>query len=77
MMVGLAHALETRGRLAEALEQAEGAVEAARLSANRQVIGWALVAEAWIAGVLGDLDRALAARRGGRRAARAASTRAC
>jgi DNA-binding NarL/FixJ family response regulator len=61
MMVGLAHALETRGRLAEALEQAEGAVEAARLSGNRQVTGWALVAEAWITGVLGDLDRALAA----------------
>ena len=34
MMVGLAHALETRGRLAEALEQAEGAVEAARLRAT-------------------------------------------
>ena len=61
MMVGLAHALETRGRLAEALEQAEGAVEAARLSGNRQVTGWALVAEAWITAVLGDLDRALAA----------------
>jgi ATP/maltotriose-dependent transcriptional regulator MalT len=61
MMVGLAHALETRGRLAEALELAEGAVEAARLSGNRQVTGWALVAEAWITAVLGDLDRALAA----------------
>ena len=37
MMVGLAHALETRGRLAEAAETADGAVEAARLAGNRQL----------------------------------------
>jgi DNA-binding CsgD family transcriptional regulator len=61
MMVGLAHALETRGRLAEALELAEGAVESARLAGNRQVVGWALVAEAWTAAMLGDLDHAAAA----------------
>ena len=36
MTVGLAHALETRGFLAEAVETADGAVEAARLSGNRQ-----------------------------------------
>ena len=35
MMVGLAHALEVRGRLPEALDTAEGAVEAARLARNR------------------------------------------
>ena len=46
MMVGLAHALETRGRLAEAAETADAAVEAARLAGNRQLIGWALVADA-------------------------------
>ena len=33
--VGLAHALETRGRLAEAAETADAAVEAARLAGNR------------------------------------------
>jgi DNA-binding CsgD family transcriptional regulator len=58
MMVGLAHALETRGRLAEAAETAEAAVEAARLAGNRQVIGFALVAESWTAAALGDVERA-------------------
>ena len=61
MMVGLAHALETRGRLAEAAETAEAAVEAARLAGNRQVIGFALVAETWTAAALGDVERARAA----------------
>ena len=46
MTVGLAHALETRGRLAEAAETADGAVEAARLAGNPQLIGFALVANA-------------------------------
>ena len=58
MMVGLAHALETRGRLAEAAETADAAVEAARLAGNRQLIGWALVADAWTAAALGDVERA-------------------
>ena len=58
MMVGLAHALETRGRLAEALDTVEGAVEAARLSGNRQVLSWALVGEGWVAAITGDLERA-------------------
>ena len=49
MQVGLAHALETRGRLAEAAETADAALEAARLAGNRQLIGWALVADAWMA----------------------------
>ena len=61
MMVGLAHALEVRGRLAEALDTAEGAVEAGRLAGNRQLTSWALVAEGWIAAVTGDLRRAGAA----------------
>ncbi len=58
MMVGLAHALETRGHLGEAAETADAAVEAARLAGNRQLVGWALVAEAWTAAALGDTDRA-------------------
>ena len=58
MMVGLAHALETRGRLAEALDTIEGAVEAARLSGNRQILSWALVGEGWVAAITGDVERA-------------------
>ena len=58
MMVGLAHALEVRGRLDEALDTVEGAVEAGRLSGNRQVLSWALVGEGWVAAVTGDVERA-------------------
>jgi DNA-binding CsgD family transcriptional regulator len=58
MMIGLAHALEQNGRLAEAADEAEAAVEAARLAGNRQVVGWALVAEAWTAAALGEVERA-------------------
>ena len=58
MLVGLAHALESRGRVAEALDTVEAAVEAARLSGNRQVLSWALVGEGWIATMIGDLVRA-------------------
>ncbi len=58
MMVGLAHALETRGHLSEAAETADAALEAARLAGNRQLVGWALVADAWTAAALGDTDRA-------------------
>jgi DNA-binding CsgD family transcriptional regulator len=58
MQVGLAHALETRGRLAEAAETADAALEAARLAGNRQLIGWALVADAWMAAAAGEIDRA-------------------
>jgi DNA-binding NarL/FixJ family response regulator len=61
MTVGLAHALETRGFLAEAAETADGAVEAARLAGNRQLIGFALVANALTAAALGDTERARAA----------------
>ena len=58
MMVGLAQALERLGRLREALNTAEAAVEASRLTGNPQAVGFALVAEAWTAAELGDVDRA-------------------
>jgi DNA-binding CsgD family transcriptional regulator len=58
MQLGLAHALETRGRLAEAAETADAALEAARLAGNRQLIAWTLVTDAWMAAALGDVDRA-------------------
>jgi DNA-binding CsgD family transcriptional regulator len=61
MMIGLAHSLQTRGFLAEAAETADAAVEAARLAGNRQLIGFALVANAWTAADLGDSERARAA----------------
>jgi DNA-binding NarL/FixJ family response regulator len=61
MTVGLAHALETRGRLVEAAETADGAVEAARLAGNRQLVGFALVANALTAAALGETERARAA----------------
>jgi DNA-binding NarL/FixJ family response regulator len=58
MAIGLAHAYEVTGRLRAGLNQAETAVEAARLSGNRQVLCWALTAEAWIAAIAGELPRA-------------------
>jgi ATP/maltotriose-dependent transcriptional regulator MalT len=61
MMVGLAHALQTRGFLVEAAETAEGAVDAARLNGNQQLVVFALVANAWTVADLGDIDRARAA----------------
>jgi ATP/maltotriose-dependent transcriptional regulator MalT len=61
MQLGLAHALELRGRLDEAAETADAAVEAARLAGNRQLVGWALVTDAWMAATLGDVDHARAA----------------
>jgi DNA-binding CsgD family transcriptional regulator len=61
MTIGLAHAYEVTGRLRAGLEQSELAVEAARLSGNRQVLCWALTAEAWIAAIAGELPRARAA----------------
>ena len=61
MMVGLAQALERLGRLREALNTAEAAVEASRLTGNPQAVGFALVAEAWTAAELGDVAHARAA----------------
>ena len=61
MMVGLAFALEIRGRLAEALETAESAVEAARLADNPQMTSFALLAETWTAAMSGNLEQAVRA----------------
>ncbi|MBV9193604.1 MAG: AAA family ATPase [Solirubrobacterales bacterium] len=61
MTIGLAHALEVTGRPRAGLDQAEAAVEAARLSGNRQVLCWALTAEAWISAISGEPPRARAA----------------
>jgi DNA-binding NarL/FixJ family response regulator/tetratricopeptide (TPR) repeat protein len=61
MTICLSHAYEVRGRLRAALEQADAAVEAARLSGNEQVLCWALTAEAWIAAIAGELGRTRAA----------------
>jgi DNA-binding NarL/FixJ family response regulator len=58
MAIGLAHAYEVTGRPRLGLDQAEAAVEAARLAGNRQVLCWALTAEAWIAAIAGELPRA-------------------
>ncbi len=58
MSIGLAHAYEVTGRPRMGLDQAEAAVDAARLSGNRQVLCWALTAEAWIAAIAGEIPRA-------------------
>ena len=55
MAIGLAHAYEVTGRPRAGLDQAEAAVEAARLSSNSQVLCWALTAEAWISAIAGEL----------------------
>jgi ATP/maltotriose-dependent transcriptional regulator MalT len=47
-----------RGRLQEAVETADAALEAARLAGNPQGVAFALVANAWTAASLGDIDRA-------------------
>ncbi|MDX6719569.1 MAG: hypothetical protein QOJ63_1823 [Solirubrobacteraceae bacterium] len=57
-MVALAFALEIRGRLMEALEIAESAVEAARLAGNAQMTSFALLAETWTAAMSGNLEQA-------------------
>ena len=58
MLVGLAHALERQGRLAEALAVAEQAVEGAR---HDQLLSWARAEEGYIAAVMGERERASAA----------------
>jgi DNA-binding NarL/FixJ family response regulator len=57
MTVGLAYTLEVRGRLAEAAEHADAAVEAARLLGNDQMLCFALTSDAWVSAVRGDLSR--------------------
>jgi DNA-binding CsgD family transcriptional regulator len=61
MMAGLAFALEVRGRLTDAVETAQSAVEAARLAGNAQVTGLALLAEAWTSAMSGNLEQAVRA----------------
>lgn len=58
MLVGLAHALERQGRLPEAMEAAERAVDLAR---HDQLLSWARAEEAYIAAVMGQRERALEA----------------
>ena len=61
MTIGLAHALEVRGRLDEAAEHADAAVEGARLWGNDQMLCFALTADAWVSALRGELDRARSA----------------
>ena len=60
MTIGLAHALEVRGRLAEAAEHADAAVDGARLWGNDQMLCFALTADAWVSAMRGELGRARA-----------------
>jgi len=60
MTVGLAYTLEVRGRLAEAAEHADAAVEAARLLGNDQMLCFALTVDAWVSAVRGELSRSRA-----------------
>ena len=60
MTVGLAYTLEVRGRLAEAAEHADAAVEGARLLGNDQMLCFALTADAWVSAVRGELSRSRA-----------------
>ncbi|MGH8929944.1 MAG: LuxR C-terminal-related transcriptional regulator [Egibacteraceae bacterium] len=61
MMLGTCLALSMRGRLAEAGELADAAVDASRLSGSAQVLSWALWVRSALALVTGDLPAALAA----------------
>ncbi|MDX6719997.1 MAG: hypothetical protein QOJ63_2251, partial [Solirubrobacteraceae bacterium] len=61
MMAGLAFALEVRGRLAEAVQTADSAVEAARLAGNPQITGLALLAQSWTNAMSGNLEQAVRA----------------
>ena len=55
------------GRLGEAVEPLDGAIEAARLTGNAHTIAWSLYARANIALAAGDLDTAIDHRAGSRR----------
>ncbi len=59
MIEGLACSMFMRGRLADAAELQERALDAARLSGNRQRLCWALFNRAWTARLAGDLELAL------------------
>jgi DNA-binding CsgD family transcriptional regulator/tetratricopeptide (TPR) repeat protein len=47
------------GRLEEAADVFDGAIDAARLAGNAQILAWALFNRAWTAGLAGDLELAL------------------
>jgi DNA-binding NarL/FixJ family response regulator len=53
--------LHTTGRVAEAAELLDEAVEAARLSRNVEALGWNLLSRAYVAIAAGDLELALSA----------------
>ena len=77
MTIGLAHALEVRGRLDEAAEAADAAVEGARLWGNDQMLCFALTADAWVSALRGEpRPRAVRRRRGDGAARRARRERA-
>ena len=61
MMLVKGYPLEIQGRLAEALQLCEAAVEGARLSANPHYLFWALFELGWAHYYLGDLDAAVRA----------------
>jgi DNA-binding NarL/FixJ family response regulator/tetratricopeptide (TPR) repeat protein len=61
MMLVKPYALEIQGRLTEALQLCESAVESARLSANPHYLFWALFELGWAHYYLGDLDAAVQA----------------
>ena len=61
LMLVQGYPFQMQGRLAEDLEMAETAVEAARLSANPHSLYWALYELAWAHYYAGRLDEALAA----------------
>jgi tetratricopeptide (TPR) repeat protein len=56
----LALGLARLGRLDEALDLLDGAIEAARLAGNAQSLAWTLLNRSWTAMVSGDLESALA-----------------
>jgi len=61
LMLLRGYPFEQQGRLAEANEMCETAVEIARLSANPHFLFWALFELAWARYYVGDLDGAIAA----------------
>jgi len=61
MMLVKGYPLEIQGRLAEALQLSETAVESARLSANPHYLFWALFELGWAHYYLGDLEAAVVA----------------
>jgi DNA-binding NarL/FixJ family response regulator/tetratricopeptide (TPR) repeat protein len=61
MMLVKGYPFEMQGRMAEAVELCEAAVESARLSANPHYLFWALFELAWARYYSGDLDGTIAA----------------